>query len=430
MKTALFTLDHSSRMTSARRSAGRLFIHGTLFSTLILQKFGFTFGRRYFALALPLCIALFAWAVMSGKTRVNARALTLYCLFICGAFFSAIAVLISPGAADNFSIPSLALLIVLYSFFVIEPSAEFDASMVVDIFLKYALALALLGIFQYGAQFAGLHISSLSSLIPQLKPFLLEDFFNSNAILEYGSNIVRSNGIFLGEPSSFSQLIVIAASIEIVVKKRFKFLPVYAAAYLTSFSGTGLFALAVALAANALFSFKDALRLPAIALGGVVIFAVLAVAAPDITNRYAHRLLEFQSEGSSGYTRYVAQGRAWSDMIDSGSILTGNGPGSFDRTFLIRGVSTNPVLKLTHDYGLFTMLFGLGLLASTIWSRHARFISLLFLSIFQLGEGSELNVCFLIPMIIVCVWGVKRLPIRESAPTARNVGFERRMVLS
>ncbi len=131
----------------------------------------------------------------------------------------------------------------VYGFFVFEPAAEFDTSIAVDIFLKYALVLAVMGIFQYGAQFAGLQISSISKLIPQLKPFLLEDFFNSNAILEYGSNIVRSNAIVLGEPSTFSQLIVVAASIEVVVKKRLKFLPVYAAAYLTSFSGTGLFAL-------------------------------------------------------------------------------------------------------------------------------------------------------------------------------------------
>ncbi len=76
-------------------------------------------------------------------------------------------------------------------------------------------------------------------------------------------------------------------------------------------------------------------------------------------------------------------------------------------------MSTNPVLKLTYDYGAFTMLLGLGLLASSIWSRHARFISLLYLSVFQLGEGSELKPSFMLPMIIVCVWGVKRLHVRE-----------------
>jgi hypothetical protein len=266
--------------------------------------------------------------------------------------------------------------------------------------------------------------------MPWLKPFLLEDFFNSHAILEYGSNIVRSNAIFLGEPSSFSQLIVIAASIEIVVKKRYKFLPLYAIGYLTSFSGTGLFALAVAVVANTLFSFKDALRLPLIAVGGAVIFAVLSVTAPDVADRYVHRIAEFQSEGSSAHVRYVAQGRAWSDMIDDGTILTGNGPGSFDRTYLINGVATNPVLKLTHDYGLFTMLLGLGLLASTIWLRDAKFISLLYLSIFQLGEGSELNPCFLIPMIIVCVWGIKRLRAESAASGAGLRTFSPGMVPS
>jgi hypothetical protein len=428
MRAATITAGLPASVASGR--SARIFVHVILFSTLILQKFGFVFGRRYFALALPICIAAFAWAALTGKTRINGRSLALYSLFICGALFSAIFVLQVPGAFGTFSIPSLALLIVLYSFFVLEPSPDFDSSVALDIFLKYARFLTVMGIFQYGGQFIGLQITSLSSVFPQLKPFLLEDFFNSNAVLEYGSNIVRSNAIFLGEPSSFSQLIVIAASIEIVVRKSFRFLPVYAIAYLTSFSGTGLFSLAVAIAASALFSFKDAVRLPLIALGGAAIFAALAVAAPDVADRYVHRIAEFQSEGSSAHVRYVAQGRAWSDMIDDGTLLTGNGPGSFDRTYLINGVATNPVLKLTHDYGLFTMLLGLGLLASTIWLRDAKFISLLYLSIFQLGEGSELNPCFLIPMIIVCVWGIKRLRIENAAPAARLPTFSPGMVPS
>jgi len=430
MTSAIFPARFSAAAAAAGNSGSRFFVHGILFSTLFLQKFGFVFGRRYFALALPVCIIMFAWAAMSGKARINSRSLTLYGLFICSTLFSAILVLLGPGGAANFSLPSLALLAVLYSFFILEPSPTFDPSVALDIFLKYARVLTLLGIFQYYAQFAGFQISSLSSLVPQLKPFLLEEFFNSNAILEYGSNIVRSNAIFLGEPSSFSQLIVIAASIEIVVKKQFKFLPIYALAYLTSFSGTGLFALVAAIAANALFSFKNALRLPLIALGGAAIFAVLAVAAPDVADRYVHRVAEFQSEGSSAHTRYVAQGRAWSDMIDDQTILTGNGPGSFDRTYLVTGVATNPVLKLTYEYGLFTMIFGLGLLASTIWLRHARFISLLYLSIFQLGEGSELNPCFLVPMILVCVWGIRGLQAEDGAPAPRVLGAARNMVLS
>jgi len=430
MTSAILPARFSNIAAAGGDRGARLFVHGIFFSTLILQKFGFVFGRRYFALALPVCILLFAWAALSGKVRINGRSLTLYGLFLCAALFSAILVLQAPGGAATFSLPSLALLAILYSFFIFDPSSRFDASIVLDIFLNYARVLAALGIFQYGAQFAGLQISSLSSVMPWLKPFLLESFFNSNAILEYGSNIVRSNAIFLGEPSSFSQLIVIAASIEVTVKKQFKFLPVYAIAYLTSFSGTGLFSLVVAIAASALFSFKNALRLPAIVLAGAGIFAVLAVTAPDVADRYVHRISEFQSEGSSAHTRYIAQGRAWSDMIDNGTILTGNGPGSFDRIYLINGVSTNPVLKFTHDYGLFAMILGLGLLASTIWLRHDKFISLLYLSIFQLGEGSELNPCFLVPMILVCVWGIKRQDAANVAPVVRAPGIARRMVLS
>jgi len=406
MNIAAHSLPRPMGAAHAQSGQLRFFVHGALFSTLFLAKFGFTFGNSFLQLALPLCTILLGWIILTSNARINARALALYGMFVCAVLLDAVIVSLNSETA-NFSLPSLALLIVVYGFFVFEPKRELDTSIVVDIYLKYTMAFALLGIFQYVAQFAGFRISSLSSLMPALKPILIEDFFNSNAIMEYGSSVVRTNAIFLREPSTLSQLLVTAMVVEVLVKKRFRFLPIYIVAYLMSFSGTGLLSLVVALILSAFFSVRDAMRLPLIAVCGIALVIVISVAAPSVANKYIQRIGEFNSVQSSAYFRYIAQGRAWSDMIDDGSILTGNGPGSFERTYGASKIASNAVLKLTHDYGVIPMLLCFTLIATTIWLSQARIISLLHLALFQLGGGTELNACFLIPMLILCVWGLK-----------------------
>ena len=432
MSVAATSLPHPVGMARARSGPSRLFVHGALFSTLFLQKFGITLGGHSFLLlALPVCAALWAWMIFSGRARINDRALILYALLLCGVLLDAVIVSLSPGKLDNFSIPSLALLTVLYSLFVFEPSEKFDTSIVVDIYLKYTLAFAFLGIFQYAAQFAGLRISSLSTLFPALKPLLVEGFFNSNAVMEYGSNVIRSNAIFLGEPSALSQLLVFAIAIEVFAKKRFRFLPVYIVAYLTTFSGTGLLSLIVALVGSAFFSVKDALRLPVIALGGAMLAGLIALLVPSVADSFTKRLGEFDASAvnSSAYSRYIAQGRAWSDMIDDGSLWTGNGPGSFDRSYGTQGVASNPVLKLSHDYGVLPMAMCFVLIVTTIWLPHQRIISLLFLATFQLAGGSELNPSFLVPMLILCVWGFKYPFKRPRLPPVHAFAVSREMAM-
>lgn len=404
---ATLSLPGYAGSAQTRNGQLRFFVHGVLFSTLFLQKFGFAFGHSFILLALPVCFVLWGWMIASGNVRINSRSLILYSMLVCSVLLDATIVSLNPEKLDTFSVPSVTLLIVLYSLFIFEPSEKIDTSIVVDIYLKYTMALALLGIFQYTAQFAGFRISSLGSFIPALQPLLIENFFNSNAILEYGSANVRSNAIFLLEPAGFSQLLVSALVVEFFVKRRLKFLPLYLAAYITTFSGTGLLSLIVAVVFSAFFSVRDAMRLPLIALCGAVLVGAVVVAAPGVANKYVQRLGEFNSVQSSAYFRYIAQERVWSNMIDDGSILTGNGPGSFERTYGKDKIASNAALKLTHDYGLFPMGICFALVATTIWLPGARTLSLLYLTTYQLAGAAELSINFLALTLILCVWGVK-----------------------
>jgi hypothetical protein len=327
-------------------------------------------------------------------------------LYLCMAALSLFSTLWAVSGVNRSvtSMPSLILFLLIYLAFILRPKALARDQRALDIFVGYTRFLAIVGIAQYALQFAGLRFTSFGSLVPALKPILLEQFYNSNAIVAYGSNVMRSNAVFLREPSTFSQLICIAMVVEVTAARKFIFLPVYIISYFVSFSGTGIFALVAAISINAVFSIKSLVRIPALILVAGLCAWLLSIAAPAMMDRYLSRMNEIQSTKSSANARYLAQGKAWNEMLSDETFITGSGPGSFDRTYNKEGISSNPVLKLTTDYGLITVGFWFALLVSTIWLPSTRLVSLIFLTSLQIGGGTELNPNFIVVMLVVCVW--------------------------
>lgn len=396
-------------------------VHGTLFSCLILQKFGFVFGASYLNLGLPVFLALLPAVAFAGHAAFLPSRMLLASMLVAMMCASAFLTNVIADPRGYSSITSLGLTAVIYLSLSLCPRDTRHGATVVSIFLNYCFVIACLGIFQYFAQFVGLRIVSLGSSLPFLQPFLVERFFNSDAIIEYGSNVIRSNGLVLLEPSTLSQLIVFAAALEITILKRYKRLPVFAIGYLVTYSGTGMLAALFAVALYAALSLKAAFRAMGLALIGMVAIALLFVVTPDIVGRYADRILEFGQPGTSAYERYVAQKIAWTELMRDSSILTGLGPGTFERHFVPQGMASNSIVKLASDYGIIVALLWLATFLYLFWTPRARLLGLMVLSLTILGGGNELNPTFLFPMAIACIWSGLVLPVRAGAPKAEPI---------
>lgn len=398
---------HEQATLDEHRAASRIFIHIAFVTAICLQRFGLILNDSAVFMSLPVFFLTIWWAYIGGYGELMPKALGLYAAFAASALLSTLVGLLMPDARFGISMTSLLAILVSYTLFVVGPSARFDRSQVLPIFLFYARLCAALGIIQYLAQFAGVKIFSFMLTVPALEPVLVERMFNYNPILAYGSSIIRSNGFFLVEPSTFSQLLALAFAIDLFLFRRFWYLPLYGVAYIFSNSGTGLLILCVGLLIYTIFDWRNFGRLAASGVIAAAVIGLAAFALPDQFESIAGRADEVNSTGSSGYARYVAQFDLIARYGGEMRSLIGWGPGALERADGFKPGSSNPSLKLYFDYGL----LGLGLfwtfLISAIWRRDIVLLPILAIVQFQLGGGSLLFTPLLVMMAMLCIWSKK-----------------------
>ena len=415
------TAGHIAGASSASdRAASRVFIHLAFITCLCLQRFGFLIGDSALFLSLPVFALMVFWAFMTGFGELRTHVATLYALFAATALTSTLIALLAPDPRFGTSITSLGSILVSYVLITIGPGTRFDRAQVLPIFMVYVRLCAVLGIAQYFAQFAGFQAFSFLKLVPALEPVLVERLFNHEPIMGYGSTIMRSNGFFLIEPSTFSQILVLGFVIDFFILRRLVWLPLYVAAYLFSNSGTGLLVLGIGLVLYALVDWRKLGQLAAF----LVLASVLLIAAtflfPDQIAAITGRADEIGSNRSSGYIRYLAQfdliGRYGGEL----RALIGWGPGAMERADgFVRG-SGNPSFKLFIDYGLMGLIAFWSFLASTVWRRDIVLVPIMLLVQFQLGGGSLLFSPLLVLIAMLCIWsGAPPQGVNPSRPFAR-----------
>ena len=98
------------------------------------------------------------------------------------------------------------------------------------------LLVAIAGILQFAAQFAGLGLFAFKGLLPG--SILFEAGYNLEIPIGVG-NLLKSNGFVLVEPSVMSQLMSLGLIIEALGCRRAGYLAAFTAGLLLSFSGTG-----------------------------------------------------------------------------------------------------------------------------------------------------------------------------------------------
>ena len=403
----------------ADRRASNLFIHIGMIGCLCLQRFCIYIGESPVYLCLLLFFGALAWLLVTRRAAFRPVPAALYGMVAAATLLSA---LVAANSSDtrisSFSLGSLMSLLVLYAGYTVGPTARFDGRRAFGIFLFYVRLCAVLGIAQYLAQFAGVRLFSFLVTFPALRPVLVEPLFNYWPILEYGSTTLRSNGFFLVEPSSFSQLLALAILVEVFVRRSWRYLPLYAVAYLVSYAGTGMLALVVACVLSIVIVPRESGRIILFGLAMLVLTAVVALAFPNQFASLAGRATEVQYAGSSGYARYMLQFDAFDAVWGETRTLIGYGPGALDRASFYSAGSGNPIIKLFIDYGF----VGLGAFAlffiTALWRRDIALVSLFAFANFQLGGGNLLFAPFVVLSGLLCIWAAPPPPpVRQVAGT-------------
>jgi hypothetical protein len=346
-----------------------LFVAATLFACLVLQRFGLPVGDLRVHAAAPIALLAALAGLHAGALGLDRRRVAL--LFALGAV-----ALLSTAARANLalpiaprsSLPSLAYWLFLTSFVALS----FGRAMPEDWFFRRVAwwlgLVAVAGLIQFAAQFAGLSLFSFAGLVPE--SLLVEHLFAVEIALDSG--VMRSNGFFLVEPSVFSQLMAVGLMVETLYFRRPAWMALFLAGLLAAVSGTGWLVLAAfVLQLGVGLGLSGAVLAAALAIGLVLGLAGLSFAAPEIAQGLFDRMGEFSMVGTSGYERFVTPWMVLRDVVEQvpWALATGLGPGTAEQLTLPYVYHVNTPLKLALEYGI----AGLGLyLAAILSARRTR----------------------------------------------------------
>jgi hypothetical protein len=399
------------------RTATRQLVYFSMFvagTCLLLQRFGVPFGAKAIDLVGPL-VLIGAWLQLWRGILVFSR--------IRLGFFVATLALAAVGLAYNFAVPApfgiAPSLESTAQFFIMTSFATFAFTETVperEFFRAINLCLgvvAIAGILQFMAQFAGLSLFSFRGFVPDR--LLFEDGYN--VIIPFGiGSTIKSNGFFLLEPSIFCQMMALGIAIEVLTARRALYLAGFAAGMLVSGAGTGwLVLLAFILSVTVSLGARGALL--ALLTGTIVLVLAggVVLLAPDVAATLGDRLHEFSQPGTSGHLRFITPFWALSDVLARApaALLSGLGGGVSERLILPYEFDVNTPVKITLEYGAPAMLCYLGTITLGPKSpvQRALVVPALVLLMFTGGYQEFPPILFLVLLII----SVARLSVSEAA---------------
>lgn len=307
------------------------------------------FGALGLSVAIPvMCAAAFA-GVATGRLLIDRHRLL--------GYLSLLALLwgFQASRETGFSLPSMLLLTMLHLPYVFRLGRVPDYHKVIGYFQAVALVIGGLGLLQYSMQFA-----IGSALAFPIENFFPLEFrvsaFNMQGYLEYGSDIYRTNGVFMLEPSFFSQLVAIAIVVEITTRRRMWAVLLLAAALLVSYSGTGLALLTLCLLFLAVAQRRWDLLLGLLVAGVLVVGLASFAGNVPYVSVFLSRSGELSAQGGSGFARFVGGFYMFDQFLwdELPKALAGYGAGSF-QIFAERSnypAAGMAIFKMVFEFGL------------------------------------------------------------------------------
>ena len=398
------------------------FVGAVMFICLVLQRFALPIGSLEMSLATPLMLLLTVLAVLKGVLTLERRRTALFCGLCAVAVLATAKQMNDPVAfAPRTSTNSLLYWLLITGFAVFRLREKMDERRFFAIVNGWLLFLAGAGVLQFVAQFGGLRLFSFRGFVPW--QFLIEQQYAVVIPLGVG-DIIRGNGLFLVEPSVFSQFMAIGIIIEWLYFRRPLALALLFAGLLAAISGTGWLILAAFMVQTVLTSgSRDAMRAIGFALVCGVAVVIASFVAPEVTNSLFGRVGELSQTGSSGYARFVtpfmALGQVLHDAPDV--FFTGLGPGAATELTLAFKYWLNTPVKVLMEYGVFGLGCYLGLLLVAARSAGQTRLVLPLLVLLMFTGGYQEFSPILFPVLLISAVAFLRAPVPQSGTQTQRL---------
>jgi hypothetical protein len=308
-----------------------------LVSALFLQRFSLQFGKTFLVLDLVPVAFFLLYQFLSGKLLIHYDRLL---------WFLAVGLAATCSLLLNFkSLTSYSLFLTLYFLMTLSrPSTADEYKSTLQVFQFLVMLLSCLAVAQFVAQFVvdGRRLLMFYGMIPD---FLMagQGGLHTTHLIEGSTTLLKSNGIFLAEPSTLSQITALGILIEVMEFRRPRYMFAMVPGFLLAYSGTGLMTLLLFLPLAGLRHGKVALSALLVVVFALGLFATGIVDLSVFVSRSA----EFDSARSSGFARFVAPLGLAAEHFYTASLQTlvvGTGPGA--------GSNVATWLRPFYEYGI------------------------------------------------------------------------------
>ena len=342
-----------TRTTANERAATRV-LAAILVTALLLQRIGLEIGTSYLSVVGPIGFLIAGYGLLQGTLAFHRTRSIIFIAFVGWMIAGgAIRAALPDHYGTDPSWMSLSQFVALTGFGTLVLAEPVEESRFFDMVSGVLLALALAGLLQFVVQFAGISLFSFSAFIPAR--WLLEGPY-ANLIPIGEGGYFKSNGLFLVEPSVFSQFMALAIIVEMLMFRRPLRLACFAAGLVASVSGTG-WLMIIAFVVTAAFSLGGRGLLLSGATLLVALFGLggLAAVFPSAFDFFIGRSDEIYAIGSSGHQRFITP---WwlADFVLSRTpwaALYGIGAGVSEHLGMQPpwDYNLNPPVKITLEYG-------------------------------------------------------------------------------
>ena len=355
-----------------------------MFACLIMQRFGLPFvDGKTFSMVGPIGLGLVGWGVLNGTLAFERNRLAAYVALVALTLAGVAWRALHPGGPmGDVSMVSLYQFLLLTSFATVtfaEPVEERRFCREVN---RWFAVVAVAGVLQFLLQFVGLKVFAFTGIFPD--SILFEFGYNSAIPTGIGDSL-KSNGLFLVEPSVFSQFMALALIIEVLALRRVAFLAMFTTGFLMSFAGTGWIVLAsFVLAAALALGWRGIAIAGGILVVGTAVMGAVLTLAPDVGSTLGQRMNELSLPQTSGHLRFITPFWAMSDAlaIEPSAIFVGVGSGVSEHMPLAYDYNVNTPIKIGLEYGFPALVA--------------------YVLLFVLGPKSTVQRAIVVPVLVVC----------------------------
>jgi hypothetical protein len=324
------------------------------------------------------------------------------------------------------SLPSMSQWLGITSFTVFVCTQRIPEDEFFALVNRFLLVIAFAGIIQFFAQFVGVSIFRFTGWLPSS----ILDETNWNLQIPMGiGDLYKSNGFFLVEPSVTSQFLAMGIIIEILFFRRWLYLLVFGFTLVLADSGTGELVLATfVLTVAARLRWKGVALAALSILFAVVIAGTVMLLVPAVANIAIERLNEFNTRGSSGFTRFVTPFWLLSDVLREYPIasLFGIGAGTSERLTLPYYYAVNTPVKIAVEYGFPVLVLYLSLfLKGHRTPRQSALVPPAFVLLMAAGGYQQFGPVVYLMVLLICT-----VSLSEADPPSRITGQVARARLS